>query len=111
ESIQDNTEKNPARNLLLAFSTGTYIDSLSIEGNVYHLLKGIPAKAASVALYLNADTFDIFTHKPEYLTVADDDGNFQFQNLKGGPYYTYAFDDKIETPWSTRALSHTDFSV
>lgn len=94
ESIQDNTEKNPARNLLLAFSTGTYIDSLSIEGNVYHLLKGIPAKAASVALYLNADTFDIFTHKPEYLTVADDDGNFQFQNLKGGTYYIYAFDDK-----------------
>jgi uncharacterized protein (DUF2141 family) len=94
ESIQDITEKNPARNLFLALSTGTYIDSLSIEGNVYQLLQGTAAKTTSVALYLNADTFNIFTHKPEYLTIADDEGNFQFQNLRGGTYYIYAFDDK-----------------
>lgn len=94
ESIQDITEKNPARNLLLALSTGTYIDSLNIDGSVYQLLRGTPAKAASVALYVNPDTFDIFTHKPEYLTVTNDSGTFHFQNLKGGTYYVYAFDDK-----------------
>src|SRR5690349_9935646 len=37
EAIKDVTEKNPAENLQLAFSTGTYIDSLSIKGNVYDL--------------------------------------------------------------------------
>jgi uncharacterized protein (DUF2141 family) len=94
ESIQDVTEKNPAHNLILALSTGTYIDSLSIEGAVYNLLKGISVKAVSVALYANPDTFNIFTHKPEYLTITDDNGYFQFQNLRPGTYYIYAFDDK-----------------
>lgn len=94
ESIQDITEKNPTRNLQLAYSTGTYIDSLSIQGNVHHLLRGTPIKAATVALYANADTFNIFNHQPEYLTIANDSGNFRFQNLKGGTYYIYAFEDK-----------------
>src|SRR5690606_30617503 len=44
ESIQDITEKNPAPNLQLALSTGTYIDSLHIAGHVYELLKGMPAQ-------------------------------------------------------------------
>ena len=40
EAVSDLTEKNAAKNLQLAFSTGPYIDSLIIEGNVYDLLKG-----------------------------------------------------------------------
>lgn len=94
ESIQDVTEKNPASNLTLALSTGNYVDSLSIAGAVYNLLKGTYLKAASVALYANPDTFNIFTHKPEYLTITDDHGYFEFQNLRAGTYYIYAFEDK-----------------
>lgn len=94
ESVQDVTEKNPAPNLQLAISTGSYIDSLSIAGNVYQLLAGTPAKNAAVALYKERDTFDIFTHKPEYLTLCDKNGRFLFENLREGEYYIYAFDDK-----------------
>lgn len=94
ESIQDITEKNPAPNLQLALSTGTYIDSLHIAGHVYELLKGVPAQNAAVALYQAPDTFDIFAHKPEYLTLCDKEGNFLFQNLRPGAYYIYAFNDK-----------------
>lgn len=94
ESVQDITEKNPAPNLQLALSTGTYIDSLSIAGNVYQLLAGTPVENAAVALYKDRDTFDIFTHQPEYLTLCDKNGVFLFENLRPGQYYIYAFDDK-----------------
>ena len=37
-TIQDITNNNPAQNLNLSFSTGAYIDSLTISGNVKTLL-------------------------------------------------------------------------
>lgn len=93
EAVQDITEKNPAQNLKLAFSTGDYIDSLSIEGNVYDLLKSKEIKDATLALYQN-DTFNIFKNKPSYIGKTDTKGNFQIGNLKPGDYYIYAIDDK-----------------
>ena len=60
ESIQDITEKNSVRNLQLAYSTGTYLDSLSISGTIYHMLSGKPAEDATVALHTENDTFNIF---------------------------------------------------
>jgi uncharacterized protein (DUF2141 family) len=93
EAVQDITEKNPATNLRLAFSTGTYIDSLTIEGNIYDLLKAKESKDATVALY-QSDTFNIFKHRPVYLTKTDAKGNFKLENLKPGTYYIYAIEDK-----------------
>jgi len=93
ESIQDLTEKNPAKNLKLAFSTGDYIDSLSIEGFVYDPLKSKESKDATVALY-QSDTFNIFKHKPVYLTKTNDKGVYIIENLKPGDYYLYAIEDK-----------------
>ncbi len=92
DAVQDITEKNPARNLYIAFSTGTYIDSLHVHGNVYELLTAKPGKDATVALY-EQDTFDIFRHKPAYFTKADQKGNFHIDNLKPGAYYLYSWLD------------------
>jgi uncharacterized protein (DUF2141 family) len=94
ESIQDITEKNPAQNLQMALSTGTYLDSLSINGYVYELRTGKAVENATVALYKSKDTFNIFVHTPEYLTITDKFGSFDFQNLKPDRYYIYAFNDK-----------------
>lgn len=93
ESIHDITEKNPVRNLKLAFSTGKYIDSLSIAGTVYDLQKDEPLKDATVAIYAQ-DTFNIFNHRPSYVTRTNDKGDFILENLKDGAYKIYAFDDK-----------------
>ena len=93
EAVQDITEKNPATNLRLAFSTGTYIDSLTVEGNIHDLLKAKESKDATVALY-QSDTFNIFKHRPVYLTKTDAKGNFKLDNLKPGTYYIYAIEDK-----------------
>src|SRR5688572_1967904 len=93
EAIQDITEKNPAEMLKIAFSTGSYIDSLSIEGNVYDLLKTTDIKDATVALY-QLDTFDIFKHRPTYVTKSDAKGKFKIENLKPGKYFIYGMEDK-----------------
>lgn len=93
DAVQDITEKNPAQNLKLAFSTGTYIDSLSIQGEIYDLQKSTPLKDATVAL-TESDTFNIFKHRPAYITKTDIKGNFQIENLKPGIYKIHAIDDK-----------------
>ncbi len=93
EAVQDITEKNPSPNLKLAFSTGTYIDSLFIEGDIYDLLTSKESKDATVALH-QSDTFNIFKHRPVYLTKTDPKGKFKLENLKPGKYFIYAVEDK-----------------
>lgn len=94
ETVQDITEKNPAENLTLAYSTGSYIDSLSIEGRVYDMLKGTPLKDITVALHQENDTFNIFEHPAVYFTKTDEDGKYKISHLKPDNYFLYAFDDK-----------------
>lgn len=94
ESIQDITEKNPVRNLQLAYSTGTYIDSLSIQGSVFDILTGKAVSDATIALHTENDTFNIFEHPAIYFTKSDKQGNFRITNLKPDNYFLYAFEDK-----------------
>lgn len=94
ESIQDLTEKNPTVNLKLAFSTTSFIDSLSIHGNVSDLLKAKPVKNFTVAVTAYSDTFNIFKHEAKWITYTDEDGNYTIDNLKNGSYIIYAFNDK-----------------
>lgn len=94
EAVKDLTERNPAQNLKLAFSTGPYLDSLSISGNVFDLLSSKPAADITVALHTENDTFNIFKHKAELFTKADAQGNFNIENLKSTTFYIYAFHDK-----------------
>lgn len=94
DAIQDITEKNPVRNLQVAFSTGPYIDSLSISGNTYDLLKGKSLKDITVAIHLPNDTFSILQHPATFFTKTNDKGEFKIDHLKPGSYYIYAIDDK-----------------
>ena len=94
DAVKDVTEKNSVVNLKFAFSTGPYIDSLSIDGTTTDLLLDKPLKDITVALYQNPDTFKIFKHKPVYITKTNEAGTFKLENLKNGNYYIYAFDDK-----------------
>jgi uncharacterized protein (DUF2141 family) len=93
ESIQDITEKNPTERLRLAFSTGSYIDSLSIEGKAHNHLTSAELKDVTIALY-QSDTFDIFKHRPTYIAKSDAKGDFKLDNLKPGTYFLYAIEDK-----------------
>lgn len=93
EAIQDLTEKNPAL-IKLAFSTGDYIDSLSISGRVKDILLDKYAENYTIALAEASDTFSIFKHSASWITLADKQGKFILENLKPGNYILYAFNDK-----------------
>lgn len=93
-TIQDITNNNPAENLNLSFSTGPYIDSLTISGNVKSLLDQEPAKEILVALYSDQDTTNILNGIASYFTNTDTTGNYLFRNLPPGNYRVYATKDK-----------------
>ncbi|WP_370088397.1 Ig-like domain-containing protein [Ekhidna sp.] len=91
--ITDITEKNPAVNLSVAFSTGAFIDSLSVRGYVEELLTKEPGKGYVVGLYPFSDTLDYFTQNPMYFTTANDSGSFKINYIKTGKYKILAFND------------------
>ena len=93
ESIQDLTEKNSAK-VKLAFSTGSYIDSLRVTGTITDALTDQKIKNYTVALVQAVDTFDIFKHPGSWIALTDDAGKFSIENLKPGNYFLYAFDDR-----------------
>lgn len=91
--LADLTEGNPAENLSLAFSTGAYLDSLSINGTVKELLTGKPVEDALVSLYRTNDTLNPFEDRPYYLAKTNKEGFYQFNNLKDGKYFIYSTKD------------------
>ena len=93
EGIKDLTEGNAADTLKLAFSTGSYLDSLSISGKVTDILLNTKPKDLTIGLYLTSDTLTPFNSPPVYLTKTAADGTFMLSNLKSQQYKIYAFND------------------
>ena len=93
EAVRDITERNPAKNLKLAFSTGNYIDTAYIKGTVKNILTEKPSNGCLIGLYSANDTLSIINQPPVYLTYADKEGNFQIDNLAKGRYRIYALND------------------
>ncbi len=93
DAVTDITEKNPVVNLSLAFSTGDYIDSLSLRGYVEELMEGLPGKGYLVGLYPLSDTLDYFSQNPLYFSTTNDSGTFKMNYLKEGDYKILAFFD------------------
>jgi hypothetical protein len=94
ESIKDLTEGNTAKNLILSFSTGPYIDSIYINGTVTDLNNNKSEENILVSLYKSGDTLTPKNSKPIYFTKTDKLGYYSIKNIKNGLYDLYAIDDK-----------------
>lgn len=94
EGVKDITENNPPDNLKLAFSTGSYLDSLSITGVVNDQLLNKLVDDYSIYLYDASDTLDFFNGPPLYLTKTNEKGEYILENLKSGTYNLFALKDK-----------------
>lgn len=94
KTIKDVTNNNGVENLTLSFSTGDYIDSLSISGNIKNLLDQYPIDGTLVTLYNSKDTTDILNGIASFYTNTDSLGNYQFNNLPPDTYKVYAVRDK-----------------
>ena len=96
-SVQDNNESNILERFKYVFSTGTYIDSLTLEGSVKNSFKSEDLKNIKLLLYkLDSSYADsaVFKRKPDYVTSSLDTSNYKFSNLRKGNYLLVALDDK-----------------
>ena len=95
EGVVDLTERNPAQNLQLSFSTGPVIDSLTLDGHVEWAEKGEAAEQALVYLVSGAeDSLHFSERRPIYVSRSDAEGAFSFTHLSDGTYRLLAFMDK-----------------
>ena len=99
DAIVDITENNPVTNYTYIFSTGDYVDSLSLSGYVYDALNLKPLEEVFVMLYKdNNDTieFDSLPYfiVPYYLSKTNDIGRFQFNGLSDDDYLLFAINDQ-----------------
>lgn len=93
KNIQDNNEGNPLLNYQYVFSTGDYIDSMSISGEVRDLETKKFSKNAKVLVYKVSDTMSqididslIFKKTPDYYYVLDSI-DFKINYLSPGKYF------------------------
>ncbi len=94
QSIRDINEGNILRDYRYVFSTGSFIDSLYLGGNVISSATGKAAENVRISLY-PADINDsaIYKTRASYFTSADAQGNFRIDNLPKGRYKLYALTD------------------
>ena len=98
QSIVDNNEGNPNSFLTYVFSTGDYIDSLTLKGAVKDAFKRKAEEFISVMLY-EIDTAytdsTIYKYPPNYITnTLDSLPVFELKNLKAGKYKLFAVKDE-----------------
>jgi uncharacterized protein (DUF2141 family) len=98
ESIVDNNEGNPYPFYRYVFSTGDFIDSLSVKGTIIDAVNRKPDEFVSVLLYDIDSTFTdsiIYKQKPKYITnTLDSLTTFKLENLKAGNYLMIALKDE-----------------
>ncbi|OXA68401.1 hypothetical protein B0A67_20680 [Flavobacterium aquidurense] len=98
QSIADNNEGNAINQFKYIFSTGSYIDSLSISGQIKDAYEKNVDNFVSVMLYEVNDTYKdslIYKQSPRYITnTLDSLRTFKLENLKAGKYLLVALKDK-----------------
>jgi len=93
-AIQDITEGNKVKNMKRVFSTGSFIDSLQIEGQIVDAKDRQPKEDIYVMLYRNlADSIPL-TQQPFYFSQTDENGQFRIEHIKEGRYRIFALDDQ-----------------
>ncbi len=96
ESIVDNNEGNPNSFFRYVFSTGDFLDSLTIKGTITDAIKKKPDSYITVALYEVDEEYTdslVFKEVPRYITNTLDSIGFNLYNLKEGTYKLMALKD------------------
>ena len=98
QSIADNNEGNALNQFKYVFSTGNYIDSLSLSGKVRDAYEKEADAFISVMLYDMDETFNdsiVYNKSPRYITnTLDSLKTFKLENLKAGKYLLVAMKDQ-----------------
>lgn len=97
KSIVDNNEGNELPYFKYVFSTGDFLDSLSVTGTVSDANLKEPKESVSVFLYEIDTAFSdssVYKQTPRYVTYSHDSlHTFELENLKEGTYQLVAIID------------------
>ncbi len=94
DAIKDLNEGNPLSGFAYVFSTGDFIDSLSLAGSVIQAGTGqVPEKGLWAVLYKQPSDTAFYTQRPDYITPVLEDGTFQFYNLSEDDYSAFILRD------------------
>ena len=115
DAIKDNNEGNILENFTFSFSTGEYIDSLALSGNLYDAANLAPVANALVMVHTNLEDSAFLKQVPIRVTRTNTSGRFSIQNLAPGEYRLFALEDanrnyKYDQPgeriaWRTELVS------
>ncbi len=95
-SIVDNNEGNRLGSFKYVFSTGSYVDSLEVQGVVSDAFDEEVADNIAVLLYeIDSSYTDslVYKEKPDYVTSTLDSVSFHLTNIKKGSYQMVALND------------------
>lgn len=93
DAIVDNNEGNAIKNFEFAFSTGNYIDSLTLTGKILNSYTLLPEEDAYIMLYDKKDDSVSIKEFPRYISRANKMGLFTFKNLKDTTFKIFALKD------------------
>ena len=93
-TVKDFTEGNIAKGLRYVFSTGSYLDSLELYGNVQLAETGRIDSTLIVILHKDSTDSALIKSKPYYLSKLDKNGRFHFRNLPPERFFIYALKDE-----------------
>lgn len=93
-AVADIHEKNVYDNFQFVFSTGDYVDSLSLSGHVENADNLQPGKGVYVMLYKNPDDSLPYKKLPDYFAKTNEGGDFKINNIAAGSFKIFALSDK-----------------
>ncbi len=94
KAIADNNEGNPLTNFEYVFSTGSYLDSLSVKGTIINAFSLQPSKEPFIiGLYDEKEDSIPLKEIPVYVGKTNDKGHFQINNIKADTFRIFALKD------------------
>lgn len=92
-SVQDFNEGNPIENFQYVLSTGSYIDSLSIEGQVINSFNLLPEEGVFVMLYKDFEDSVPIKQIPLYISKTNEEGIYRINNIGNNQYKLFCLRD------------------
>lgn len=93
DAITDLNEGNAINDFRLCFSTGPFLDSLKVTGNISDAYTLKPENGMLVMLYTDTTDSAPFKKIPFYVARTDNNGSFVINNIREGLYRLFALND------------------
>ena len=112
DGVVDINEGNPLDSNTIVFSTGSFLDSLSIKGKAMNAYSQLPANCG-ILLHRSLEDSAIVNDRPQYFARTDERGYFELNNLRDGEYRIYAISDQDKNyKWTeNEMIGYLDSSI